>query len=166
MNEVPGRVPAELFRFVAGAWCGALVFFAGTAGVVLTTAPSRHAGGLVNRALLDVLDVTSYVAGGLLFVLWVSSVRKRAWPRAAGYLMPRLIVLALAAAAVSHLIITPEMIALRDAMPAIIDLVPKSDPLRQAWGRLHGFSSFALLVRIVAVTTLFVATAFEARERA
>jgi hypothetical protein len=53
MNEVPGRVPAELFRFVAGAWCGALVFFAGTAGVVLTTAPSRMPGARESR-LLDV----------------------------------------------------------------------------------------------------------------
>ena len=38
-----------------GAFTGALVFFAGTAGTVLHESPSRHAGGAVNRALLDVL---------------------------------------------------------------------------------------------------------------
>ena len=43
-----------------GAFTGALAFFAATAGVVLRESTSRHAGGAVNGALLDALDVTSY----------------------------------------------------------------------------------------------------------
>jgi hypothetical protein len=40
-------------------------------------------------------------------------------------------------------------------MGTIIDLVPKSDPLRHEWGRLHGLSSTALLVRILSALALF-----------
>ena len=36
--------------FVVAAYAGALLAFAGAAGVVLRESPSRHAGGNVNRA--------------------------------------------------------------------------------------------------------------------
>ena len=38
-----------------------------------------------------------------------------------------------------------------------IDLVSKDDPVRKAWGRLHGVSSLTLLVRMVASAGLFAA---------
>ena len=40
-----------------------------------------------------------------------------------------------------------------------IDLVAKSDPLRQEWGRLHGLSLLTLVVRLGAAIGAFV-TAF------
>ncbi len=48
------------------------------------------------------------------------------------------------------------MMALRDRMGAI-DLVAKTDPLRQEWGRLHGLSSLTLVVRLGAAIGAFVA---------
>ena len=105
-----------------GAFTGALAFFAGTAGTVLRESPSRHAGGAVNRALLDLLDLSSYAA----------------------------------AAFASHEVITPQMMALRDRLPALVDLLPQADPGRREWGRLHAFSSIVLLVRLLASTVLFV----------
>ena len=48
------------------------------------------------------------------------------------------------------------MMALRDRLPALIDLLPPADPGRREWGRLHAFSSIVLLVRILASAALFV----------
>ncbi len=38
-----------------------------------------------------------------------------------------------------------------------IELVPKQDPARIAWGRLHGISSLTLLVRLAASAGVFAA---------
>ena len=127
--------------FVAALWCGMLAFF-GVFGArtVLRTAPSRHAAGAVNRALLDGLDAVSLGVVVLLVVGLVFWNRADAWsPRARGLAL-RLLAVAAVAAIASLYVITPEMMALRERMGAI-DLALKTDPLRQQWGRLHGLLS-------------------------
>ena len=145
-----------LLLFFSALWCGALFFFAAAgARIVLDTAGSRHVGGLVNRALLDALDVGSFGMVALLLVLVVVARNTGDDPPVPAGLIVRLLVVALAGAFASLLVITPEMVALRDRMPVAIDLVDKSDPLRKAWGRLHGYSSFALAVRVLASAGIF-----------
>jgi hypothetical protein len=149
------RLLHGLFLFGSALWCGALAAFAGAAGLVLASAPSRHAGGAVNRALLDALDVASLVFSGILLAVLLALDSSEPWRKLRKGLAIRLLVVAALATVVSAYIITPEMMALRDRMPTLIDLVPKSDPLRQAWGRLHGLSSISLVVRIAATAALF-----------
>jgi hypothetical protein len=148
---------AGAWLFVAALWCGMLAFFgAFGARTVLLTAPSRHAAGAVNRALLDGLDAVSLGAVVLLVLGLVLWSRMEAWsPRARGLAL-RLLAVAAVAAIASLYVITPEMMALRERMGAI-DLVPKTDPLRQEWGRLHGLSSLTLLVRLAAGAGAFAA---------
>ena len=145
-----------LLLFGSALWCGALLFFAvAGARIVLETAGSRHLGGVVNRALLDALDVTSFGMVALLLTLvLVARTAEEAPPLPTG-LIVRLLIVALAGAFASLLVITPEMVALRDRMPVAIDLVDKADPLRKAWGRLHGYSSLALAVRILSSGAIF-----------
>lgn len=159
------RASRAFFLFLAGLWCGALLFFASFgARLVLKTSPSRHAGGLVNRALLDALDLASFGAAGLLLILWLLF-RASDPPRALGTrLVPRLLLVAAAAAFASYFVITPEMQAARERMGAPIDAVPREHPARRAWGRLHGFSTVALLVRLLATGGLF-ALAYPRAER-
>ena len=147
------RAAHALVLFAAVLWCGLLAAFGAAAGVVLATSPSRAAGGVVNKALLDRLDVASYAIAGLLLllVLWGG----REWPRVRRGLVVRFVLVAAAAACISHLVVTPEMVTLRDRMPVPIDLVPKDDPLRTQWGRLHGVSAMTLLVRIAASAGVF-----------
>lgn len=149
------RFARALGLFLAASWCGALLFFAGTAGLVLATSPSRHVGGAVNRALLDGLDLVSLAVAAALLVIHVAVHRERTGTRLHRLLVPRLLVVAAVAAIASRYLVTPEMVALRDRMGTIIDLVPKSDPLRQDWGRLHAISSILLLVRIAASALVF-----------
>ncbi len=148
---------------VAGSWCGALVFFAAVAGLVLKVAPSRHVGGTVNAALLDVLDLWSYGAAALLLVLVLALDRLEPLPRVQKGLAVRLLVVAAAAAFASHEVITPEMMSLRDRMPTLIDLMPHADPLRRSWARLHAYSASVLLVRILVTAGLVVLLARRTR---
>jgi hypothetical protein len=146
---------AGAWLFVAALWSGMLAFFgAFGARTVLSTAPSRHAAGAVNRALLDRLDAVSLGAVGLLLVGLVAWNRARPWSSRARGLGLRLLAVAAVAAIASLYVITPEMMALRDRMGAI-DLVAKTDPLRLEWGRLHGLSSLTLLVRLLAAIGVF-----------
>ncbi len=160
-----GRAFARtLLLFSSALWCGALLFFAiAGARIVLETAGSRHLGGLVNRALLDALDVGSFGMVALLFVLVLVAKKSGEDSPLPTGLIVRLLVVALAGAFASLLVITPEMVSLRDRMPVAIDLVEKSDPLRKAWGRLHGYSSLALAVRILSAGGIFFLAARRGR---
>jgi hypothetical protein len=149
--------------FVLGAFTGALLFFAVTAGTVLREAPSRHAGGAVNRALLDVLDVASYAAAAAAFLLVLLLDRVEPLPNLQKGLALRLLAVVAAAAFASHEVVTPQMTALRDRLPTLVDLLPAADPGRKAWGRLHAFSSTILVVRILASAALFVLLARKPR---
>jgi len=148
---------AGAWLFVTALWCGMLAFFGGLgARIVLLTAPSRHAAGTVNRALLDGLDALSLGAAVVLTLGLVWWNRMEAWsPRTRGLAL-RLLAVAAVAAIASLYVITPEMMALRERLGAI-DLAPKTDPLRQQWGRLHGLSSLTLLVRLAAGVGAFAA---------
>ena len=151
---------ASAFRtallFLFGAFAGALLFFAGTAGLVLKESPSRHAGGAVNRALLDVLDVSSYAVAAAAFLLVLLLDRVEPLEKVQKGLALRLLAVVAAAAFASHEVVTPQMMALRDSLPTLVDLLPANDPGRRAWGRLHAFSSLVLLVRLVSAVALFV----------
>ncbi len=151
------RALAGGFLFLAALWFGMLAFFgAFGARVVLETSPSRHAAGAVNKVLLDVLDAASLAACLLLGIALVLWDRARPWTRRAkGYAVRFLLVAAVAAGA-SLFVVTPEMMERRARMGPI-DLVPKEDPARQAWGRLHGISSLTLLVRLAASAGVFAA---------
>jgi hypothetical protein len=144
------------FLFLAALWCGMLAFFgAFGARVVLETSPSRHAAGAVNKVLLDVLDAASLLAVlllGLVLVLWN---RARPWTEGARGYAIRFLVIAAVAAGASLFVVTPEMMERRTRMGPI-DLVSKDDPVRKAWGRLHGVSSLTLLVRIAASAGVFL----------
>jgi len=151
----PGLLPG-LYLFLAALWAGALAFFAAGAGIVLKTSPTRADGGIVNRALLDVLDVVSLVLAVLLLILAAVLDRRRPWGRTARGLSIRLLIVAAVAAFVSLYLITPEMVALRAKAGLLFDSLPASDPLRRSWSRLHALSSLTLVVRVVAAAAAFL----------
>jgi hypothetical protein len=144
-----------LYLFLAALWCGALVAFAGGAGVVLRASPTRASGGAVNRALLDAVDESSYIAIALLFILFFAVERASPLPRLPRALTVRLLVVAAAATIVSHLLVTPEMVSLRERAGAAFDALPRTDPVLRDWGRLHAISVLALLVRIGCAAGIF-----------
>jgi len=156
MTGSPGPAPLfGLYLFLAGLWAGALAFFAGGAGIVLRAAPTRADGGAVNRALLDALDAGSLAIAVLLLALAAVLNRSRPWSPTSRALSLRLLALAAVAAFVSLYLITPELVALRARAGPLFEALPVSDPLRRAWGRLHGLSLLTLLVRLVSAAAVF-----------
>jgi len=132
-----------------------LFFAAFGARIVLQASPTRHDAGAVNRLLLDALDVASFGAVAVLSLLLLVWNRFEPWRAGRRAFAAGLLVLAAGAAFASHRVITPEMMALRERM-GVIDLVPKTDPLRRTWGQLHGLSSLSLVLRIGASAGLFL----------
>jgi hypothetical protein len=145
-----------LYLFLAGLWTGALVFFAAGAGIVLRAAPTRADGGVVNRALLDALDVGSLAVAGLLLAGTAVLNRRHPWSPTSRALSLRLLALAAVAAFVSLYLITPELVSLREKAGPLFETLPSADPLRRAWGRLHALSLLTLLVRLVSGAAVFV----------
>lgn len=157
MSGVPRPGPLQgVFLFLSAFWTGSLAFFAVSAGIVLRTAPTRADGGVVNRALLDALDVASLALAAALLVLLLLLARGGGWGGTSRALALRLLALGAVAAFVSLYLITPEMVALRSKAGPLFDSLPAADPLRRAWGRLHALSSLTLVVRIVAAAAAFV----------
>ncbi|MFI5180877.1 MAG: DUF4149 domain-containing protein [Thermoanaerobaculia bacterium] len=156
MSVPPRPRPLQgVYLFLAGLWTGALTFFAAAAGIVLRTAPTRADGGVVNRALLDALDVGSLVLAAALLVLLALLSRGGGWSGTSRAIALRLLLLGAVAAFVSLYLITPEMVALRSKAGPLFESLPAVDPLRRAWGRLHALSSLTLLVRIVSAAVAF-----------
>jgi hypothetical protein len=158
-----GSALRSALLLLLGAFTGALLFFAAVAGIVLRESPSRHAGGTVNRALLDVLDVSSYAVAAIAFLVVLLLDRVEPLAKVQKGLALRLLAVVAAAAFASHEVITPQMMALRDRLPSLIDLLPPADPGRAEWGRLHAFSSVVLLVRILTAGALFLLLARKPR---
>ena len=153
-----GARPAPLFGlylFLAGLWTGALAFFAAGAGIVLRSAPTRADGGVVNRALLDALDVGSLALAALLLAGAAVLNRRRPWSATSRALSLRLLAVAAVAAFVSLYLITPELVALRAKAGPLFDTLPAADPLRRAWTRLHALSLLTLLVRLGSAVAVF-----------
>lgn len=142
--------------FVVAAYAGALLAFAGAAGVVLRESPSRGAGGSVNRALLDLLDVASWIVAAVVLLLVFLLDRVEPLDRVQKGMALRLLAVVAAAAFASHEVVTPQMLAIRDRLSTAFELIGPGDPGRRSWGRLHAFSSGILVVRIVAASALFV----------
>ena len=81
-------------------------------------------------------------------MLFFAVERGSPFPRLPRALTLRLLVVAAAATIVSHLLVTPEMVSLKERAGAALDALPRTDPVLRDWGRLHAISALALLVRI------------------
>jgi hypothetical protein len=133
-------------------WLGAAALTAlVVAPAAFSVLPSRTlAGALVGR-VLPVLFWSGLVIGlGVALVSW-SSARPPARTIAA--------VAMAVACAIAQLVIAPRIQRIRDQIgDGAVDALAPSDPLRQAFGRLHGMSvawmGLAAIAAIVAVTLL------------
>ncbi len=145
-----------IFLFLSAFWAGVLGFFlAFGARIVLLTSPSRHAGGLVNRSLLDALDGFSVGAGAVLVAVFLAIREDPGWTAFRKALALRLLALSLVAALASGVLITPAMSKIRERRGPDLFLASREDPDLRDWGRLHGLSFVALLTRVLSVVGVF-----------
>ena len=138
---------AFLEVLLLGVWLGAMGFFSfAVPQSGFSVLPSRELVGLLVTSTITKVEVLGLVIGGLLIVIQLAG-----WRTRDGAKLVRLMLIALmvAAAAISHFWITPEMVSLRTAMGPALESVPATDPLKVQFNHLHGYSVESLMVAMV-----------------
>lgn len=157
---------AGLHLLLLGAWAGAMAFFAiVVAPAAFAVLPSRQlAGNLVTR-VLGALDGAGVLAAALILLTALFSRPATFWRRPAGALSLTLYGVLLLVPAVSRGVLSPRLLAMRQALGRPIEAVAETDPLRVAFNNLHQVSVGLLALALVAAVVAFGLGWQEARRR-
>ena len=123
-------------------WLGGLLFFPIVAAVSFTQLPDTHAAGTVVGSCLRILHQEGLICGILLAVLFVAASVTGLYPRQVLRVPMLTVVAMLVLTAYSQFVIIPRMETYRQAAGGVIDAVPKSDPNREGFDRLHAQSTY------------------------
>jgi hypothetical protein len=122
-------------------WIGSMVFFSfAVAPGAFSVLGTRHLAGLVVTSNISKVEVIGLVSGTLLILLQAATWRASRLGRAAKVMRLTLVLVMMAAAALSRLWVSPAMHSLRLRMGGIIDEVAPDDPLRLQFNDLHQYS--------------------------
>ena len=139
-----------VFLFALALWVGggAVISFV-VAPAVFDRAGSRRLAGEIVGQILRRFDTYVLVAGPLALLL--AGLEMAGTVGAARTLTLKLGLVAgmVGLALYSRFALTPEIRRLRDQLGDQLDQIPKEDPRRRAFGRLHGFSVLCLLGEIL-----------------
>lgn len=170
-EEAPGassRVAAQILLFaellLLAVWLGAMVFFSfAVAPSAFAVLPTRELAGAMVTSAIGKIEILGVVIGPLLIVIQAAGWRARYSSKVNNGLRVVLIVVMMAAAALSRFWISPRMVSLRVAMGGHIDDVPAGDPLRVQFNDLHQYSVALMSTAMIAgliVLFLTVRTSF------
>ena len=138
-----------------GVWLGAMGFFSfAVPQSGFAVLPSRELVGLLVTSTITKVEVLGLVIGGLLIIVQLGSWKVRGEARSVRLILIALMVIGVA---LSHFLITPEMVSLRNAMGPALENVPATDPLKIQFNHLHGYSVGSLMIAMIGgVVTLFL----------
>jgi hypothetical protein len=139
-----------------GLWLGAAMFFSFVvAPGAFAVLPARELAGAIVTRTISVVNVGGFIAGLLLLVTAFAGRRAVAMRRGWMLEVGALALMALATG-IGHWVIAARMQALRLAFGRPIDELAGSDPLRQAFNALHGYSVTAMTVAMLAGLFAFI----------
>ncbi|HEX8735221.1 MAG TPA: DUF4149 domain-containing protein [Pyrinomonadaceae bacterium] len=143
---------ADLRSFLIALWLGAAVFFsAAVAQSAFAVLPSRELAGAVVNKTLAILNYSGIVIG--LILLASSVVRTEKASRVRLWVEQGLLLFLTAACAFGQFVIGARLHNIREQIGRPIDELATDDPLRTAFGALHGYSvmvlAFAMLAALV-----------------
>jgi hypothetical protein len=153
---------ADFRSFLVALWLGAAVFFTvAVAQSAFAVLPSRElAGALVNRTLM----ILNYGGIGIGLILLASSIlKKEKISRLKLSIEQCLLLFLTAACAFGQFVIGARLHNLREQIGRPIDEVPADDPLRIAFGELHGYSVLILAFAMLAALIVYFLLAQRAR---
>jgi hypothetical protein len=135
-------------------WLGSMMFFSfAVAPSAFAVLPSRHLAGTLVASVLTKLETLGLIAGPLLMILTaVSALRGRRAnnsPTADWVARFVLLVVMVACAAISRIVVTPAIAGIRNSLSGVLDALPATDPSRIEFDRLHQYS-----VRLMATAML------------
>jgi hypothetical protein len=153
---------ADLRTFLIALWLGAAVFFtAAVAQSAFAVLPSRElAGAIVNRTLA-ILNYSGIVIG--LILLASSMVNKEKVNRLKLWVEQGLLLLLTAACAFGQFVIGARLHNIRRQIGRPIDELAVDDPLRIAFGALHGYSVMVLAFAMLAALVVYFLIAHRSR---
>jgi uncharacterized membrane protein len=135
--------------FALSLWVGggaALAFLAAPA--IFEHAGSRQKAGDIVGHILKRFDTVAFASGSVALLAGLLELGATVGAPRTLSLKLALIAAMLGLALYSRLALAPEIRLLRDALGEV-DAVPKDDPRRRAFGRLHGFSVLCLMGEIL-----------------
>lgn len=143
---------ADLRTFLIALWLGAAVFFtAAVAQSAFAVLPSRELAGAVVNRTLAILNYSGIIIG--LILLASSIVKTEKINRVNLRVEQGLLLFLTAACAFGQFVIGARLHNLRQQIGRPIDEIGLDDPLRIAFGALHGYSvavlAFAMLAALV-----------------
>lgn len=165
VQERPGVV-ASLARDVrlvlVAVWLGAAVFFSfAVAPSAFAVLPSRELAGAIVGRTLSIVNTGGFVVSLLLLATVVIAKdlerRRRIVAEAVSLALIAL------ATAVGQWVIAARLEALRARIGRPIEELAQNDPLRVAFGSLHGYSVLALLIGMLAALAALLLIARRAR---
>ena len=154
---VRNHLRALITLVIISLWSGAaLIVVTTVAPAAFRVLPTRALAGALVGQVLPVLFIAGLVVGALSFVLA---------PRGAPRVILRRIGAAglIAGCAVAQMVIAPRIAALRERIGPNLEALAASDPLRMAFGRLHGLSVLSLGVAMLFAALTLVATVLAVR---
>lgn len=145
-------------------WIGgmaALAFIAAPA--IFQTAPSRESAGKTFGLILRRFHPVMYGCGALILIAgamrWAATFNHRLYASEITRYVIALIMLALAL--YSGLVISRRLEKLRGSLPGGIDRIPKDDPRRVEFNRLHGLSTTLMAFNLILGLSMAVLFAIE-----
>lgn len=154
---------ADLRTFLVALWLGAAVFFtAAVAQSAFAVLPSRElAGAIVNRTLA-VLNYAGIITG--LILLASSVLNKEKVNRLKLWIEQGLLLFLTAACAFGQFVIGARLHNIREQTGRPIDELAADDPLRIAFGALHGYSVLVLAFAMLAALVVYFLIARRSRK--
>ena len=135
------QIVAFIEVLLLGIWLGSMMFFSfAVAPSAFAVLPTRELAGLLVTSTIARVEVLGLVIGPLVILAQAGSWNARRSSKRVRILQLLLIVVMIAAAALSRFWISPALVSLRAAMGGHIDDVPASDPLRIHFTDLHQYS--------------------------
>ena len=135
------QITAFIEVLLLGVWLGSMIFFSfAVAPSAFAVLPTREMAGVMVTSTIGKIEVLGLIIGTLLILIHVANWRSRRSSGAIKTLQTFLLLLMIAAAALSRFWISPAMVSLRAQMGGHIDDVAVTDPMRIQFNYLHQYS--------------------------
>jgi putative copper export protein len=152
------QITAFIEVLLIGVWLGSMIFFSfAVAPSAFAVLPTRELAGAMVTSTIGKVEVLGLVIGPLLILIQATTWRATHSSKLTKSLRVILVLVMIAAAALSRFWISPQMVSLRAAMGGHIDDVAAGDPLRVQFNSLHQYSvSLMGTAMIAGIIVLFL----------
>ena len=157
-SKVVDQLRAFVEALLLSVWLGSMIFFSfAVAPSAFAVLPTREMAGVLVTSTIGKIELLGLIIGPLLILIKALGWRARRSSGASKTLQIVLVLVMIAAAALSRFWISPSMVSLRAAMGGHIDDLPATDPLRVQFNDLHQYSVALMGTAMVAgVVVLFL----------